>query len=427
MKNALSQLPKEIQGPIKKASDLAQSGNLSVYLVGGFVRDLLLDKPNLDLDIVVEGDGIRFAELFASSLKAELIRHARFGTATVILGPHLKIDFASARKESYPQPGHLPVVSPGTLRDDLYRRDFTINAMAMRLRPDNFGEIVDFFHGQEDLKKKKIRILHSRSFLDDPTRILRAVRFEQRYGFKLEPLTLKCLKQAVKTKMLPKVQPQRVRDDLILLLKEKRPLKGIRRLGNLSCLDFISHKLVPDKPTGALLSSIEKQVLWFLRAHHQRRRLDAWLIYLMGLLDPLPLSEVRRICRRFAFRKGEEKRILDLKKTRPGFLRDLSKKGLLPSRVYALLEPLSYETTLLLKSKYKNAYLQKHIKDFLNTYNHVRLHICGDDLCRCGKRPGPDFQSIFKKILNAKLDGLIRTREDELRYAGKLCKRRNKI
>jgi tRNA nucleotidyltransferase (CCA-adding enzyme) len=424
MKEYLERLPKEILDLIYLARDIAYSSNVPIYLIGGFVRDLLLGVKNLDLDIVVEGDGIKFAEDFASRLKAKLVRHRRFGTATLLMNrPHLKIDIASSRKEFYPQPAHLPLVSSGTLKDDLSRRDFTINAMAISIGYDNFGRLLDFFGGKADLENKKIRILHNLSFIDDPTRILRAIRFEKRYNFRIEPETLKLIKKAVKNRMLEKVEPQRIRDELILMLKEKQPIKEIKRLQNLAGFNFISPHAFASKKTYKLLGSIERQIGWFKRSLRQRRVLDTWLMYFMGIIDFLAIRDVKSICKKFALRKGEEKRIVGYKKINRKFILCLNKEKIKPSRIFALLEPLSYEVILLLKAKYKQRRIQKHIEKFFKEYNGTRIHISGDDLYRLGVLPSPRYQKIFKKVLNAKLNGLVTTREEELALIKKLIKK----
>jgi tRNA nucleotidyltransferase (CCA-adding enzyme) len=414
MKDYLDKLPKELCDLIYYAGDIASRKNMPVYLVGGFVRDLILGFKNLDVDIVVEGDGISFAEDFSGRLKARLIRHRRFGTATVIVKPQLKIDISTARKEFYPEPAHLPVVSAGTLRDDLFRRDFTINAMAIGIGTGNFGRLIDLFGGKDDLRNKKVRILHDLSFIDDPTRILRAVRFEQRYGFNIEAGTLKDLKEAVKLKLLQKVEAQRIRDDLVLMLKEKNPLKEIRRMEELAGFSFISPQLSGAKKSYALLSSVRKEIEWFSKMHAQRRSLDAWLIYFMGLTEPLDIKELARLSRKFAFRRGEEKRMLAYKGFNHKSVLLLSRTDIRPSEVFALFEPLSYEVILLLKAKYKNPYFQRHIRNFFKVYNGTRIHICGHDLHNLGIAPGPGYQKVFTKVLNAKLDGLVKTKKEEL-------------
>jgi tRNA nucleotidyltransferase (CCA-adding enzyme) len=422
MKEYLKKLPKEILNLIYAATDIACLDDMRAYLVGGFVRDLLLGVKNFDLDIVVEGNGIKFAEDFARHLQAKLVRHRRFGTATIIPINRLKIDISSSRKEFYPQPAHLPVVSTGTLKDDLFRRDFTINAMAIDISCDNFGEFIDYFGGKADLRAKKIRILHDLSFMDDPTRILRAIRFEQRYNFKIEPATLRTLKEAAKLKVLEKVEPQRIRDDLILMLKEKRPLKEIKRLQELAGLSFISPDLSLSSKDYKLMGSIEKEINRFSSVHHRHRPLDTWLIYLMALLESLNINTVRKIFRKFRFKKGEEKRILIYKKINRGCILELKKRKIKPSRIFAILESLSYEAILLLKAKYKNQRMKKYIEDFFKDYHGTRIYTSGDDLKSLGFEPGPNYQKIFKKILNAKLNGLIRTRKEERSFIKRLIK-----
>jgi tRNA nucleotidyltransferase (CCA-adding enzyme) len=414
MKGYLNKLPVELKALVSLAGDIASARGEKIYLVGGFVRDLLLKAENLDLDIVVEGDGISFASKLASASGGRIIRHQRFGTATVFLKPHLKIDISTARKEYYPSPAHLPVVSPGDLRDDLYRRDFTINAMALEIGKQSSGELIDYFGGRRDLREGYIRILHEESFVDDPTRILRAVRFQQRYNFRIEPATLKKLKEALKLKALEKVQPQRIRDDLILILKEKNPLGAVKRLKVLSGFSFIHPGLSVPEKTLLLLEKIGREICWFKKIHPQRRALDGWLIYFMGLLDSLSLNKAVAVCRKLALRKGEEKRVYASKKISRVFISKLAPKKLKPSQVFFLLEPQSYEVLIFLKAKYKRFGFQKMVAEFFKYYNGTRIHTKGDDLRKLGITPGPGYQKLFLKVLKARLDGEVKTKDEEL-------------
>lgn len=422
MKERLNKLHPELKSLIYLARNIAAGHGLAIYAVGGFVRDLILGVKNLDLDIVAAGDGIAFAQNLASALKARLILHRRFGTATLALQSNLKVDIASARKEFYPQPAQLPSVIRGTLKDDLFRRDFTINAMAISINSADFGRLIDFYGGLDDLHLGNIRILHNLSFIDDPTRILRAVRFEKRYGFRIESRTLKYLKEAVYLKMLSKVEPQRIRDDLILILKEEHPVKEIIRLQELAGLGFINPRLALSKKNLGLLRSIERQVKCFQKAHPGCRQLDTWLVYLMGLMDSLDAGEANHICRKFVFRKGEQKRILDYKKIKPETVLRLARAKSRPSQIYAFFEPLSYEAIVLLQAKYKDRRIQGRISDFLRLYNGMRIHISGHDLKGLGLKPGEAYREIFKKILNARLDGLVKTKEEELALVKKALK-----
>ncbi|MFC1667169.1 CCA tRNA nucleotidyltransferase [Candidatus Omnitrophota bacterium] len=217
---------------IRAAGAVADKKGFCVYIVGGPVRDILLNRPNYDLDFVVEGDGIKFAETLTKTLKAGLKIHRAFGTATISC-KNFRIDVVTARKESYESPASYPDVEPGGIKEDLFRRDFTINAMAAAINKKNFGKLVDFCDGFKDLKKGIIRAMHDKSFIDDPTRIFRAVRFSIRFGFKIEPRTKRLMKEAILGGFLGEVNRGRVRKEIELFLKEKNPLKCLETFSNL--------------------------------------------------------------------------------------------------------------------------------------------------------------------------------------------------
>lgn len=418
IKKYLNRLPQEVRDLVYLAWDISSCNNMPVYLVGGFVRDLVLGVKNLDLDIVVEGDGIKFAEDLAKRLNVRIVSHRRFGTAALIINHHFKVDIATARKESYPHPASLPLVVPGTLKDDLYRRDFTINAMAIDISPVNFGGWTDFFNGREDIRNKKIRVLHDLSFIDDPTRLLRAIRFEQRYNFRIEQHTLKLFKQALSRRMLEKVSSHRLRDEIILILKEPSPIKDIKRINQLVGFSFISPNLSFSAKTISFLKSIERQIIWFKNKTPRKRMLDTWLMYLIGLISNMPQRETKAFCTRFGFSKGEIRRILSYKKIIDS-LKDKLNRAILPSQVYKYLQPLSYEVILLLNAKYKDRTLRKNIKDFFNIYNGTRIQVTGADLAKLAIRPGPYYKKLFLATLYAKLDGRVKTKEEELEFIEK--------
>jgi tRNA nucleotidyltransferase (CCA-adding enzyme) len=210
---------------------MAQQQGVAAYLVGGPVRDLLLGCPNLDLDITVEGNAIRLADHFAREHRgARLTPYPAFKTATVHLSDGRVVDFATSRCEVYKQSGAFPAVTPSNIKNDLLRRDFTINAMAISINPETWGKLIDFYSGQADLRAKRIRILHAKSFLDDPTRILRAARFKARLGFRMERETLKMLRSAIKIKVLDTIKPQRYLKDFNKILKEPKVQEAIKCL-----------------------------------------------------------------------------------------------------------------------------------------------------------------------------------------------------
>lgn len=224
--------PKKILSIIKLVGDVADREGFPVYIVGGPVRDLLLGVSNYDLDFVAEGKGIEFAEILNASLKGRLKIHQAFKTAT-IERKDCRIDIATARSESYKRPAAYPDVRPGSVKEDLFRRDFTINAMAVSINKKGFGQLVDYYGGTEDLEKGIIRAMHDRSFIDDPTRIFRAVRFSARFGFKIEPHTRALMKKAVLGGFLGEVNRGRIKKEVELFLNEKKPLECLRAFSNL--------------------------------------------------------------------------------------------------------------------------------------------------------------------------------------------------
>jgi len=422
MKRYLQKLLAELKEIINLAAQVSQDIGMPAYLVGGFLRDLILGVQNFDIDITVEGSGIVFAQALAKRLKSDLRIHERFGTATLTLGNCLKVDVATARLEKYPSCASLPVVSSGSLKEDLRRRDFTINAMAASLVGADEHKLIDPFGGQNDLASGRIRILHDLSFRDDPTRILRAIRFQQRFNFKIEPKTLKLLKQAIEEGLLKKVHSHRMRDELILMLKEIDPSKQMKRLNDLGGLSFLSDKLRFTKSTHDLFKLIDKEIRWFVKNFSSRRKLDSWLIYFMALLKSLNLAQVKIIILKLGLRKGEEKRIINDHQNSHKITLSLSKRGVRPAHIFTLLELLSYEEIILLRASSQVKCLKKYIKDFLEIYNGMRLFVSGHDLHGLGILPGPRYEKIFAQVLVAKLNAEVKTRSQELALIKKLIK-----
>src|SRR4030043_2190778 len=229
----------DIQNLFKAISDTARELKYRAYLVGGMVRDLLLGKQNFDIDIVVEGDGIIFARKLSEILSARIDSYEKFKTAVLILKNGQHIDIASARVEYYEKPAALPDVEMGSIKQDLARRDFTINTLALSLNKNDFGTILDFFGGRKDITAKRIKVLHKLSFIEDPTRIFRAVRFEQRLGFKMDSQTEKLAISAIEMNIVSELLGIRIRDELISILNEEKPWKALRRLYELGALKKI--------------------------------------------------------------------------------------------------------------------------------------------------------------------------------------------
>jgi len=428
-------LPIEYMGLLKLVGNESEKAGYSAFIVGGFVRDILLGVKNFDIDIVLEGDAIEFGSILSRKLKGSLVVHRKFGTSAVIIdwphgikkpplaSPKLKIDLATARRETYERPAALPSVQFSSIKEDLLRRDFSINAMAVSLNKKDFGRLVDFFNGLNDLKNRKIRVLHDASFIDDPTRIFRAVRFEQRLSFKIDSFTERLIKDAVKEKMFKKTENQRIREELIIILKEKAPLAALKRMRELHELRFIHRNIVINKNAEKMFRSSRKAYDWFKKIEPiNKREIDLYVMYLGALTDNLKSNEVRDFCSKFSFKNSDTIRLYSYKKHYRKILETLKARGpVCPSEIYKALHHFSYETILLFWAKSKSAVVRRRISFFLKVYNAAKIKIRGDDIKKLGVKSGPQYKKILSKILYLKLDGKVKSKKDEIEYARKIA------
>jgi tRNA nucleotidyltransferase (CCA-adding enzyme) len=413
-------VPGDLQVLLKKIGGLADKQNIGAYVVGGFVRDLVMGRPNFDMDIVLEGDAIAFARDLAKILSAKLQIHQRFKTAKLNLENGRHIDLATARTEYYEYPAALPVVESSSLVNDLYRRDFTINTLTMGLNQKNFGRLIDLFKASKDLKVKRIRVLHDLSFVEDPTRILRAVRFEQRLDFIIDQHTENLIRAAVDLEMFGKLHKFRIGDELVLLLNEPHPIKVIRRMHQLHELKFIHPKIKFNPRMLRLLESAEEVLEWY-KISFPQRAIRCWIVYLLVIIDELRVSDCKEIFNNFSFKKNEQQHILAAKKNNERILKALQRMPVAkPSRVYTLLSDLSVEACLFLMLKTKQLNVKEMFAWHLSKYADMKLEISGNDLKNQAGIPGPNFKQVLKKTLYAKLDGKLLTKEAELSFAKKL-------
>jgi len=410
---------------LKRIGALSKSFGYKAYLIGGTVRDLFLGVENLDIDIVIEGDAIHFGERLAHDLHGIIISHKRFGTCTVTTPEHLKIDFATARKEIYEKPAALPTVEFSSLKEDLIRRDFTANAMAINLNDHEFGQLIDFFDGAGGVFHKIIKALHDKSFIDDPTRILRAIRFEQRLDFTIEPHTANLIRKSIEKEIYKRLEKPRLRDEIMLILKEKEPFRIIKRMNEFRALKIIYPYLKLNKHLCEIFNAIDKACLWYQDNSPRKRSIEKWLIYLMALFEDVSYDGTLYFCNKFEFKRGERLRIMSYKKNSRKILKTLnSKRKILPSKIYHLLEPLSHEVTLLLMAVSRSDIGRGRIMEFFHKYNGMLPSVRGDDLKALGVKVGPRFAKIMNRVLHKKLDGIVRSKEEEIEYAKKLSKRR---
>jgi len=418
-KNVLSllreKLPPHILDLLMNAGDVAEAEGFHVYVVGGFVRDLLLRRPNLDVDLVVEGDGIAFAKAFAGRFGARVRAHQKFGTAVVIFPDGFKVDVATARWEYYKYPAAMPTVALSSVKLDLFRRDFTINTLAIKLNPKEFGLLIDFFGGQRDLKDRIIQVIHSLSFVEDPTRVFRAVRFEQRYGFRIGKQTLRLIRNAVHLDIFSRLSGKRLLTELRLILEEPDPRAAIRRLAGLGLLKVI-HQSIRLGPTEEEILARSYDVLAWYDLLFRPQRPRRWVVYLLALLEGLNSQEVLEVMDRLGLVGSERNIFMEERKVSIKVLDLLSRRSFMKSsEVYWLLKGLDIDLLLHILSITQNEDARQAISKYITELQDVRPLLTGDDLKDMGLEPGPLFRTILHRLLEARLDGEVRYREDEVR------------
>lgn len=407
--------PSSVADMLKLAGEVAERLGFKAYLVGGSVRDLLRGQENLDIDIVIEGDGILFAKEFGRGLNARVRTHERFGTAQII-ADSLKLDVATARTEYYESPAALPTVETSSIKKDLYRRDFTINTLAVALNPKDFGLLIDFFGGQRDLREKTIRVLHNLSFIEDPTRAFRAVRFSERFAFKLSKHTENLIKSALRMNLFDKLSGSRLYDELLLTFSETEPVKAIKRLSEYGLLKVIHQNLAFDARLEATLLSVHDTLSWFNLLFLEEKP-DRGAIYLMALLSVLLEGDRETAFARLATpskMKGKIDR---------GILRSHELIGILPlhdpAKVYRAMQPLDIETILFAMAIAADDEKKKEISQYLIELRKVKAQVSGEDLKGMGIPPGPVYSTILDTLLDERLRGTLKTEVDELAFVRK--------
>ncbi len=417
-------LPPETVALLEQVGRHGDMLGVAVYAVGGCVRDLLLDVSNLDLDITVEGDGIFFAESFGTAHGCRVRPHHAFGTAVLVFPNGRKLDVASTRLEYYDSPGVLPTVERASLRHDLYRRDFTINSLALCLNSNRFGRLLDYFGGQKDLQDRTIRVLHNLSFVEDPTRAFRAVRFEQRLAFQLESHTEGLLRSAIRAGLMERVGGKRLLGELIHILHEQRPAPAITRLAQLGLLPCIHPALHCGSDQQQLFDELERVLAWY-HLLYLDRPVEPWQIWFLALTDRLTSPQYLETCRKllmpermmsrlFNHRHQALKRFQTLRQT-------LRRSGTVTnSKLYSWLHGIPLELLLYGLARSGQEELRRLVSLYLSKLSATTLLVDGTELQALGVPAGPAIRSLKERLLAARLDGEIASKDDELAYAGKL-------
>jgi len=401
-------LPEGRLALLKEAGRIGKSLGMNVYLVGGLVRDMLLRRENLDIDLVVEGDGPLLADKLCEAYGARRRVHERFGTAKVIFPDGFRIDVATARLEYYEKPAALPNVEWSSLKLDLYRRDFTMNSLAVRLGPGRFGELVDFFGGQKDIKDRVIRVIQNMSFIEDPTRIFRALRFQERFQFALGQQTKYLMKNAIRVGLPGQLNGRRLFAELKLILQEERPEVILERMQDLDLPRGIDEGLVLDERLRAVMAQAREVASWF-RLLYLDEPWSEWLYRLLCLTAFLDEAAVAALCARMDVRSGRTVSVLGLKLQAEEALREMAfrKARLKPSRIYRLLNPLPVEVLLYVMTKTSRESVRKAVSLYITRLRSVKVSVTGRDLKQMGFAEGPLYREILSRVLDARLDGVI--------------------
>ena len=394
------QLPAELIDFMRVAGETAQSKGQNLYLVGGVVRDLLLGRNNLDLDLVVEGDAIDLSRRLSEIKQAKITVHLRFGTAN-LQWQEWSADLATARLETYVKPGVLPRVTPSSINDDLFRRDFTVNAMAIHANADRYGELIDPYGGEHDLEHKLIRILHENSFIDDATRIWRGLRYEQRLDFQLERNTLELLKRDVP--MLDTISGDRIRYELECVFREERPEKVLRRAEELNVLQ----KLDPALEGNGWLSDKFEQVRELTSP-----KSPPFGLYLTLMAYRLTEERCKRLISYLRLPKPAAQTLIDTIAIKNS-LQTLSDPSLSPSGIYRVLHGYSPSAIMVSSLACDSAVARRHMELYLSKLRYVKPVLNGTDLIRMGITAGPRIKEVLRLLQEARLDGKVTSKQGE--------------
>ncbi len=403
-------IPGDMHDLVSVIAQEARGQNVDMYIVGGAVRDLLLGRAIVDLDFAVERDTQTLARKISRRFGARLTYYSKFGTAKLKF-QNYTIDIITTRKEIYKKPGALPTVRPGTIVDDLSRRDFTVNAMAVKLPSE---EIVDPLAGQKDIRNKYIRVLHDKSFIDDATRIFRAVRYEQRLGFKIEAKTLALIKRDIE--WIDTVSPDRIKHELILALNEEYPELFFSRASRLGVL----------RKVFAGLNWIEQTSLNFGEARKLAGKASLPELYFSLLIYGMESDELAQFIRRYNFARKLSEPMLETVHLK-NRLANIKQQKIVPSDLYKLLIPYSSVAVQANLLACKSVRKKNWLRLYLSKLRPIKTVINGADLVGIGIRPGPFIGKILDSLLDAKINGKIKTRSDELEYVKRLLGKEKKV
>lgn len=412
---SMSNLAPEYVELLRRLGEIARTRGVGAYVVGGVVRDLLLGGDIGDVDIVVEERAQDFVEAVTRELGGTYKHYARFGTALLLPGGGVKIDVATARSETYAAPGALPDVEPGLISEDLIRRDFTLNAMAASIMPDDFGRLVDLHHGREDLRNGVLRVLHESSFTDDPTRVLRAVRFQARFGFSIEPATETLLHEAAGSGALDTVSGERIMNELTLMLAEADPRPALLRLLAWGLTAAIHPCWTP------VVGEVERLLAGLGPPCAETARTTP----LLALLAPVEPACRESVMDRLKAGRHLREAALDLERYRTQTAGALaSERELRRSEIHDLLHHHALEVLELATADAPLGRAAERIRLYTDELSRVRTLLSGADLLSLGYTEGLEVGRMLDALRRARLDGRVTSRDDEIALARQPRRRR---
>jgi len=410
-------LPRKVLLRMKELGRIADLLQYNVYLVGGIVRDVFLKRENLDVDLVVEGDGIEFAQAFAGQHSDVRVRtHRKFGTAVLVFADGFKVDIATARIEYYESPAAPPIVETSSLKQDLLRRDFTMNTLAIKLNPRHFGTLVDYFGAQKDIKDRVIRVLHNLSFVEDPTRVFRAIRFEQRFGFKIGKLTLALMKNAVSINSFKEMSARRMFLELKLLFMETDPLPSIERMDGFGLLQTIHPRIRLDEDLRGVLRETKAVLSWYDRLYLEEDY-EPWKVYWLSLTSGLDNSALSRLTESAQLSEQEGLGLVRQRRNARDILDRLyrlEEENLYG--IHVLLSDMNTEAILYLMAKANNRRIKRQISQYFTKLRGQKTDLKGRDLKAFGIPPGPIYREILERLLEERMNRRLHTREQEIAF-----------
>jgi tRNA nucleotidyltransferase (CCA-adding enzyme) len=423
-----TRLPRPLYALLERIGRCADAHGVSASVVGGWVRDLLLGLRPWDMDIIIAGDGLAFAQVLVQREGARVTTHARGDTAVLRFAEGFRITVVTARTVSDASPMEIPPGEHPALKHALAHRDFTINTLAIRLNTQHFGELLDFYGGQRDLKDHALRVVHSRSFVDDPTRAWRAVRYEVRFGMHMAKETVRLLKGAVRMDFFHRLSDARLGEELRRLLGEPAACQAVARLAELDLLRFLHPAIAWSPRLDRVLQAIDDVLAWYRLASlhwpghtaqpgstvaRPTAKLELWLVRFMALVDALPDVAVREVLRRLGLSRRHSNTVQAARAARHAIPRLATRPPLPPAKTSRLLAGQRLETILFLLAKTSSEVAKQQLVAYLDTYRWMQPRLSGHDLHAMGLTSGPIFRQVLDRLLAAHLNGEVTTDTEE--------------